>query len=102
MARIYTYTVRMRTERVQVLLEPSERERFARAADRCGESLSSWLRRAGRERVDREQRDGVMSVSELREFFDDCNACDDGTPEPDWEEHKRAIERSMGSGASET
>ena len=91
----------MRTERVQVLLEPSEREKFARAADRSHESLSSWLRDAGRDRLAREQRDGMMSVSELREFFDTCNASDD-KPEPDWQDHKRIIEQSIGDGATDT
>jgi hypothetical protein len=94
--------MRMRTERVQVLLEPEERERFARAADRCGESLSSWLRRAGRERLERLQRRGAMSASELESFFAACNARDDGTTEPDWDEHQRVMDRSRSRGASET
>ena len=91
----------MLSSRVHLLLEPSERERFVRAADRCGESLSTWLRRAGRERLEREQHDGVMSVSELRSFFGACNARDAGMAEPDWEEQKRVIERSLRSGAGD-
>ncbi len=93
--------MRMLSSRVHLLLEPSERERFVRAADRCGESLSTWLRRAGRERLEREDRSGVMSVSELRAFFADCNARDDGVPEPDWDEQKRVIECSVRSGAGD-
>lgn len=92
----------MRNCRVQVLLEPEERERFARAATRCGESLSTWLRRAGQALLDRESSARVCSVGELRAFFDTCERRDDGTPEPSWEESKRAIEASRGSGTSGT
>lgn len=92
----------MRTERVQVLIEPDERERFARAASRCGESLSTWLRRAGHERLEREATAQISSVSELRAFFETCESRDDGTPEPDWHEQKGAIETSKASGTAQT
>lgn len=98
----YTYFMCMRTDRVQVLVEPEERRRFARAADRCGESLSSWIRRAALQRLERESREDATTVSELRAFFETCEARDDGTPEPDWEQQKRVIDASRGSGASGT
>ena len=43
-----------RDNRLQLLLTDEERKQFDAAADRNGESLSAWLRRAGRERVLRE------------------------------------------------
>ena len=92
----------MRTQRVQVLIEPDEREQFARAASRCGESLSTWLRRAGHERLEREATAQISSVSELHAFFEACEERDDGTPEPGWEEQKRVISASKSSGSTDT
>ena len=44
-----------RTDRLEIRLTDLEREHFAASADRSGESLAAWLRRAGRERIQREE-----------------------------------------------
>lgn len=41
--------------RFQLVLTPVEREAFAAAAERVGESLSAWIRRACRERALRDR-----------------------------------------------
>lgn len=88
--------------RVQVVLDEEERERFRRQAAREGMSLSAWLRRAGRERLE-EQRaaDAPRTLEDLRAFFTECDRREQGT-EPDWHEHRMVIERSIKDGASET
>lgn len=44
-----------RDNRIQIRLTDEERDLFSAASDRAGESLSVWLRRAGRERLIREK-----------------------------------------------
>jgi hypothetical protein len=87
--------------RIQVLLGEQEREEFRRLAKRHGMSLSAWLREAGREKaaaVDSEER--IDSKQALRDFFSKCDQRERGR-EPEWEEHRRVIDRSKRSGASE-
>ena len=44
-----------RTDRLEIRLTDLERTHFAASAERSGESLAAWLRRAGRERILREE-----------------------------------------------
>jgi hypothetical protein len=92
----------MATRRVQVLLDEEERRSFQSSAKREGQSLSAWLRDAGRERLDRRRaRARFESVEELNAFFDRCRRRERGT-EPDWDEHRRVIAHSVASGRAET
>jgi hypothetical protein len=76
-----------------------EREVFRQAAAREGLSLSDWLRRAARDRLEGSQRPGLSSVEDLRAFFAECDEREVGT-EPDWEEHRAVIEESRARGKS--
>ena len=88
--------------RVQVVLEPEERERFRHEAERLGMSLSAWLRRAGREQLAAGTGSRRMrGAKALRAFFRQCDARESGR-EPDWEVHKHVIESAAASGRSDT
>ncbi len=51
---------------------------------------------AARDRLEARQRTkGFQSPEDLRRFFDECDARREPGVEPDWEEHKRAIEKSI-------
>lgn len=88
--------------RIHIILDDAEKERFRRQAEREGKSLAAWLREAARERLAAtDQRTELRTLKQLRAFFDACDRRETG-PEPDWEEHRKVIERSIGTGASET
>lgn len=88
--------------RIHLILEEAEKECYRQRAEAEGKSLAAWLREAAREKLaSGAERASLHSVEELQAFF---AACDDREtrPEPDWEDHRRVIERSARSGASET
>jgi DNA-binding GntR family transcriptional regulator len=87
--------------RVQIVMEEVEREAFRRAAEREGVSLSDWLRRAARERLQAAAQARLCSVDDLRAFFDECIARERGD-EPGWQQHRSVIEESKASGQSNT
>jgi hypothetical protein len=88
--------------RVQVLLEPDERERFRREASRRGLTLSAWMRTMVRERLAAEEHGRPLrDRAELRAFFRACDERETGE-EPDWGVHRRVLEASGGSVASGT
>ena len=84
--------------RIHLLVDEAEKERYRRHAERAGMSLGAWLRQAAREKLAAEDP-GVRigTAEELGAFFDACDARERGR-EPDWEEHRRVIERSRRSG----
>ena len=85
-------------ERIQVLLDPGERERFRRLAREHGLSLSAWLRNAAlKQAAAEDQMPKLRSVGELRAFFAQCDARESGR-EPDWEEHLAVIDTSRRDG----
>ena len=89
-------------ERVQVLLQPEEKLRLQRQAEREGVSLSAWLRQAALDRLAAlivEHR--FATRAELRKFFERCRDLEEGS-EPDWEVQREVIERSTRSGTSNT
>lgn len=89
--------------RVQVVLDEEEREVFRRAARAAGTSLSAWLREAGHQRIEEEERPGrIESLAELDAFFAECDRRAGPGREPDWERHREVIDSSRGSGASGT
>lgn len=83
--------------RVQLTIPDDDHDRFVRAARMEGMSLGAWLRAAAHARL-RERRRRPSSAEELREFFRQCDARQGAEREPDWEEHKRAIEASRMQG----
>jgi len=87
--------------RIQVILDAAERERFRRQAEREGLSLSAWLRLAGRERLGATRRRSIATRGELRAFWKERDRAEPGR-EPDWEEHREVIGRSLRSGSSGT
>ncbi len=87
--------------RVQVVMDEIEREAFRQAAAREGLSLSDWLRRAARSRLEAAQPLVLSSIEGLRAFFEDCDASEQGT-EPDWDQHKKVIEESRAAGRTAT
>ncbi|HEX2464009.1 MAG TPA: hypothetical protein VHR17_05225 [Thermoanaerobaculia bacterium] len=85
-------------ERIQVLLDPEERDRFRSLAQRRGLSLSAWLREAALHRAAEESESTrIRTVDELRAFFAQCDARELGR-EPDWEEHLAVLDGSMREG----
>lgn len=88
------------TSRIHIVVDEEDKERFRRQAEREGKSLSAWLREAARARLSERRASALDTAEELRAFFE---ACDDreAAPEPDWEEHRRVVERSARSGAAE-
>lgn len=89
------------TGRIHIVVDEEEKERFRRQAAREGKSLSAWLRTAARERLSRRERPALDDVEELRTFFEACDERETA-PEPDWEEHRRVIDRSVRSGTADT
>ena len=88
-------------ERIQILLDPLEREQFRRLAQARSLSLSAWLREAALKQAEVEGRRSKMrSVEDLRAFFAECDARETGT-EPDWTEHLAVLDASRRQGAGE-
>jgi hypothetical protein len=88
-------------ERIQVLLDPHERELFRRLARERGMSLSGWLRESGMRRAAEEsRRTKLRSVEQLREFFAVCDAREVAS-EPQWEEHLAVLDSSKRDGAGD-
>jgi hypothetical protein len=85
-------------ERIQVLLDPQERELFRRLARQRGLSLSAWLRDAALKQSTAENdMPRLRSVEDLRAFFAECDARESGR-EPDWEEHLAVLDASKREG----
>jgi len=82
-------------ERIHMLVDHEEKERFRRSAAREGKSLSEWLRDAAKERAAAsESRVALDSREELTAFFAACDRRERGR-EPDWESHRKVIDRSI-------
>jgi hypothetical protein len=93
-------------ERIQVLLDPHERELFRRLARQRGLSLSAWLRDAALKQAATEnEMPRLRSIEDLRAFFAECDARE-VRREPDWEEHLAVLDASkregLGPPAAET
>jgi hypothetical protein len=84
-------------ERIHILVDREEKERFRRSAAREGRSLSEWLREAAKDRAAAsESRVALDSREALEAFFAACDRRERGR-EPDWESHREVIERSIRS-----
>ena len=90
------------SKRIQVVVDDREAERYRRQAAAEGLSLSAWLRRLARERLDAAKRErGIESVRDLEELWKVCDSSQSGR-EPDWDEHLEVIRRSRRRGSSDT
>ncbi len=66
-------------------------------------TFSAWLRAAARQRLEAGQRvERFESLEDVNRFFEECDAKRGAGVEPDWEEHKRAIEESRLQGLPNT
>ncbi|MHB1193228.1 MAG: antitoxin [Longimicrobiales bacterium] len=89
-------------DRIHLVLDRAEKERFRAAAEREGKNLSAWLRDAAEERVAASQRArGLRTSEDMAAFFRRCDQRESGM-EPDWEAHRKVIERSIRSGAGDS
>jgi len=84
-------------DRIHIVLDGAEKERYRALAEREGKNLSEWIREAVRERAAGYAGDQALdSPQALRSFFEECDRArePDGRPEPDWADQKRAIAES--------
>lgn len=88
--------------RIHILLDEPEKERFRKRAQQEGKSLAAWLRDAARARLVAESsQNNLESLEDLQAFFAGCDEWEKGQ-EPDWNQHRKVIERSVRSGAIDT
>lgn len=87
--------------RIQVVLEPQEREAFRARARAEGRSLSQWLRDAGRTRLQASESGALQTPEDLTTFFAACDVREEGS-EPDWTEHVAVIADSRRQGLPST
>lgn len=87
-------------ERVQVLLAPEEKAKLLQQARRDRLSLSGWIRRAALDRLGAlADEPRIRTKAELRAFFKECDRRERGA-EPDWDQHRAVIERSIRDGGA--
>lgn len=85
--------------RIQVVVDPRERDAFRARAMAEGRTLSEWLREAGRQRLKVSVPDRLTDLDALDAFFAECDAAEEGSgAEPDWAEHLTVIEESRREG----
>lgn len=88
-------------QRIHIVVNAEEKSRFRRSAQRQGQSLSEWLRDAARQRLSAlDARPALDSMDALDAFFAGCDQIERGR-EPDWEDQRKLIERSIRSGIGE-
>ena len=86
------------SDRIHIVVEPAEKERFRARAREEGKTLSEWLRDVARQALVRgEGGKAIRTLDELREFFRRCDEREQGS-EPDWEAHRRHIDQSRREG----
>lgn len=83
------------SRRIHVVLDDREREAFRARAVAEKQSLSEWLREAGRERLERDRPARLATVDDLTRFFEACDRRESGQ-EPEWAEHQVIASRSRG------
>jgi hypothetical protein len=89
-------------ERIHIVVDRAEKERYRRMAERQGKSLSERIREAAQEKLTAsEGEDALTTVDALRAFFQQINERERGR-EPDWETHRQVIERSISGDSAPT
>lgn len=83
--------------RIHILVREADKVRYGLQAQREGKSLGAWLREAAEEKLASAEAHRFDGPEELRSFFGECDARESGV-EPDWEEHRKVIDRSRGAG----
>jgi hypothetical protein len=87
-------------DRLHIVVEAADKERFREIAGREGKTLSEWVRDAAREKAAASDEGRQLgSTDALEAFFAECDARETGR-EPDWESHRGVIERSMSHGSA--
>ena len=82
------------TSRIHILLDEAEKARYRQQAIREGRSLGAWLRAAAEDRLKAAQtRRNLRTRAGLEGFFAECDEREPSR-EPDWHDHRAAIERS--------
>ena len=77
--------------RLQVVVRKDEAARFKAEARKEAKSLSSWLRDAGRMKLElNREKETLDSPQKLKRFFSESNRRERGK-EPEWEAHKALI-----------
>lgn len=89
------------SSRIHVVVQRSEHDAFRARATAEGQSLSEWLRQAGRERLERTQPARLTAAEELSRFFAECDARETGV-EPDWDQHLTVAASSRRDGLDAT
>lgn len=80
--------------RIQIVLGEEDVAKFKSEAMKESKSLSSWLRDAGRNALERKKGGAMVDPETLRAFFEKRGEKELGK-EPDWDEHKRLITQGM-------
>lgn len=89
-------------ERIHIVVDRAEKERYRRLAAREGKTLSEWLRSAAQDKLAAAEGESKLeTVAALRAFFEEINERERGR-EPDWDTHREVIERSIAKGISPT
>jgi hypothetical protein len=87
-------------DRLHIVVEAADKERFREIAGREGKTLSEWVRDAAREKAAASDEGRQLgSTDALEAFFAECDARETGR-EPDWESHRAVIERSVSQGSA--
>lgn len=88
--------------RIHIVLDADDKARYRAQAEREGKSLAAWLREAAEDRLRGTRQDRALrSRAALADFFDACDELE-VEQEPDWAEHRDAIERSRVRGLDVT
>jgi len=89
--------------RVNLVISDDDRDRFMYQARREGMTLSAWLRRAARDRIEKaRQAEPFESPEDVEEFFRVSDKAAGPGSEPDWKEHLEVIDRSRRYGLPDT
>ena len=87
--------------RIQLVLDPVEKEQFRARAREEGKTLSEWLRDVARQALLRGKGGPeIRTADDLRRFFERCDEREAGA-EPDWEAHRRQVDESKREGLPE-
>jgi hypothetical protein len=83
--------------RVQVILKEGDALKFRTQALKEAKSLSAWLRDAGKNMLEIKEASPLTDEESLKRFFFICREREKGE-EPDWEDHKRTIQKGYRRG----